>query len=366
MTNFWFGKSVLITGHTGFKGSWLALWMHQLGAKVLGYSLKAEEQSLFNRANLEALISTVYGDVRDAEAFKRVVDNFQPDIIFHLAAQSLVRPSYDDPVKTYSTNVIGTVNVLEAVRLAGGVRVCQIITTDKCYENDAAHVGAYIETDRLGGYDPYSSSKACAEIITSAYRRSFFSTLATINNAPGVSSIASVRAGNVIGGGDYALDRIVPDCVTALTHGNTIMLRHPHAIRPWQYVLEPLSGYIMLAEKQWEEPQKYAEAWNFGPSAASEISVQHLVEKVITYWGSGAWQSVSIVPENEKIKYEAAQLRLNMQKATSRLNWHSRYNIEETIEQTVLWYKKAKLCTNSDQVLALCFEHLNHYLEHNV
>jgi CDP-glucose 4,6-dehydratase len=260
---FWKGKRVLVTGHTGFKGGWLSLWLQQMDAEVCGYSLPAPtDPSLFVVAHIADGIRSVEGDIRDLEHLKRVVAEFRPEIVFHLAAQPLVRQSYRDPVETYSTNVMGTVNVLEAVRQVGGVRVVVSITSDKCYEN-REWCWAYRENEAMGGYDPYSSSKGCAELVTAALRNSFFHPDKFAEH--GVA-VASARAGNVIGGGDWAKDRLVPDMIRAFMCRETVVVRSPNAVRPWQHVLDPLSGYLRLAEKLWESGGEFAEAWNFGPA----------------------------------------------------------------------------------------------------
>lgn len=352
MHPFWQDKTVLVTGHTGFKGGWLSLWLHSMGARVIGYALDAPtEPSLFKLAGLSDCITSIHGDVRDLSLLQETLKRYQPQFVFHLAAQSLVRPSYDDPIETYSTNIMGTVNVLEAIRKAGGVSVCQIITTDKCYENRGGSI-AYTEEDRLGGYDPYSSSKACAELVSAAYRQSFFSKDAAL-------SVATVRAGNVIGGGDWSPDRIVPDCIRALEVGEAIVIRNPTAIRPWQHVLEPLAGYLALAEQQWHQPHHFAEAWNFGPGADAEIPVGELVNQVLQVWGSGRCEHSQSA--GEAIKHEASVLKLNVSKAQTQLSWKPVYTIKQVIEQTVQWYKDIHNVHGASAVRELCFGHIEHY-----
>ncbi|RME55949.1 CDP-glucose 4,6-dehydratase, partial [Candidatus Parcubacteria bacterium] len=283
-------RRVLVTGHTGFKGGWLTLWLSALGAEVHGFALPpSSKPNLFVAAGLaDRLVSNHFGDIRDYDDLLDYMQRVRPEIIFHLAAQPLVRPSYRDPKGTYETNVMGTVNLLEAVRHCDSVRVCQVITSDKCYENREWEYG-YRENDPMGGYDPYSSSKGCTELVVSAYRHSFFQEVSISQH--GVS-LASSRAGNVIGGGDWSEDRIIPDCVRALVKRATIQVRNPQAIRPWQHVLEPLSGYLWLAARQWEHPGSFEGGWNFGPVGTGNVDVQGIVELVIAAWGSGNWQTV--------------------------------------------------------------------------
>ncbi|MNS36118.1 CDP-glucose 4,6-dehydratase [compost metagenome] len=325
------GKTVLVTGHTGFKGAWLTLWLERLGAKVVGYALKApSEPSLFVDAKNANHLVHVEGDVRDRQRLAQVMRDHQPDIVFHLAAQSLVRASYEDPIETYETNVMGTVNVLEAVRNTSSVQACLVITSDKCYENQE-WVYSYRENDPMGGYDPYSSSKGCAELVTSAYRRSFFHPERMDEHQV---ALASVRAGNVIGGGDWALDRIVPDCMRALMANTPIVVRNPGAIRPWQHVLEPLSGYLWLGARMLGAPARYAEGWNFGPQGTSNVPVQRLVETILAKWGAGDWFNPESVPQ----PHEAHFLKLDITKATNILEWQPVYDFMQTLETTVAWY----------------------------
>ncbi len=326
--NFFTGKRVLITGDTGFKGSWLAFWLNELGAKVAGLALPPEgEDPLFARLGLNDLIEHHDGDIRDADRVAQVFDGVRPDIVFHLAAQALVRRSYAEPKTTFDTNVGGSVNILEAVKALGSVRTLIYVTSDKCYRNNE-WIWGYRETDALGGRDPYSASKAAAEIVIAAYRDSFFSGA----DAPG---IASVRAGNVLGGGDWAEDRILPDCIRALREGRPIAIRNPDSTRPWQHVLEPLSGYMLLAKKLWDAPDRFAGAWNFGPDADSCRSVGSLAERVVACWGSGevAVRSVNDAP------HEAGFLHLNTDKARHQLGWRPRWGLEDTIATTVGWYR---------------------------
>ncbi|HUT59861.1 MAG TPA: CDP-glucose 4,6-dehydratase, partial [Phycisphaerae bacterium] len=282
---FWKGKRVLLTGHTGFKGAWLSLWLESLGADVTGYALAPPTSpSLFQITEVAEGMRSLRGDVRDLERLTQALKDYRPQVVFHLAAQSLVRASYRDPVETYTTNILGTVNLLEAVRRTGGVRVVINVTSDKCYENDGRLTG-YAEIAPMGGHDPYSSSKGCAELVTAAYCRSFFHA----DSLPAMDvAVASVRAGNVIGGGDWAEDRLVPDCMQALMGSQPIRIRNPDAVRPWQFVLEPLGGYLLLAERLWQSGADYVGAWNFGPAAADAKSVRWAVERLIQLWGEEA------------------------------------------------------------------------------
>ncbi|MGI9860903.1 CDP-glucose 4,6-dehydratase [Moorella naiadis] len=328
--NTYAGKTVLVTGHTGFKGSWLALWLHVLGAKVIGYALEPPtDPSMFDSINLSSKITHIVGDVRDFDYVSTILETYQPEIIFHLAAQPLVRLSYYEPRLTYETNVMGTVNLLEAVRHTPSVRVVVNITSDKCYDNKEWDY-SYRENDSLGGFDPYSSSKGCAELVTSSYRNSFFS-------KPDGVRVASARAGNVVGGGDWAVDRIVPDCIRSLQANLPVSIRNPHAIRPWQHVLEPLSGYLWLGSLLWTKGQTYAGAWNFGPDSRSNITVQEVVEKIIKTWGSGTWQASS---ETGVKLHEARFLKLDCTKANNLLRWYPVYNIDQTLKVTTSWYRE--------------------------
>jgi len=330
--DFWRGKKVLVTGHTGFKGSWVCLWLQRCGASVCGYSLDPPTQpNLFDAAQVACGMTSITGDVRDLEHLQRVLSEYQPDIIIHMAAQPLVRYSYSNPIETYATNVLGTVNVLESVRLAKCVRVVVIVTSDKCYENKE-WIWGYRENDPMGGYDPYSSSKGCAELVTSAYRRSYFEQEVATDNG---TAVASVRAGNVIGGGDWGKDRLVPDIMAAFIKGEAVVIRSPNAIRPWQHVLEPLNGYLCLAERLWTD-SKYAEAWNFGPQNQEMQPVRWVVERLAKLWGEGAeWQMESDRPN----LHESTVLKLDSSKARMLLRWRSMLDIFSALEWVVEWYK---------------------------
>lgn len=326
---FWAGRRVLVTGHTGFKGSWLSLWLASLGARVSGYALQpATLPSLWQLVDETSGVASTYADVRDAQRLESAFAASRPEVVFHLAAQSLVRASYEDPAGTYATNVMGTVHVLDAVRRVPGVLAVVCVTSDKCYENrgDGRH---YREDDPMGGNDPYSSSKGCAELVASAYRRSFFDV------SMGHAAIASARAGNVIGGGDWAAGRIVPDTVRAVARGEAVRIRHPRAVRPWQHVLEPLAGYLMLAQSLCETPAAYAEGWNFGPDDGDAVAVETIVTRTLHTWGAQTgWKGVPGTHPPE-----ADMLRLDSAKARSRLGWNPRLNLDSALEWTVEWYK---------------------------
>jgi CDP-glucose 4,6-dehydratase len=330
--DFWKGKRVLVTGHTGFKGSWLSLWLQRLGAEIVGYALQPPSQpNLFEIARVAEGMSSLTGDIRDLSHLTAAMRDYRPQIVIHMAAQALVRPSYQDPVETYSTNIMGTVNVLEAVRHVGGVKVMVIVTSDKCYENKE-WVWGYRESEPMGGHDPYSSSKGCAELITSAYLRSLFS---KSDYARHGVALASARAGNVIGGGDWAQDRLIPDVMRAFLASRPVRIRYPQAIRPWQHVLEPLAGYLVLCQRLWEAGPAYAEAWNFGPHDQDARPVVQVVDRLSELWGNGAaWE-----PDDDPHPHEAHHLKLDCSKAITRLGWRSRWGLEQALEATVAWYR---------------------------
>jgi CDP-glucose 4,6-dehydratase len=333
------GKRVFITGHTGFKGSWLAFLLNEIGADVMGYALEpAAGPNHFDLLDLSKKIKHVVGDVNDTSLLSRTLADFQPEYVFHLAAQALVRPSYADPITTFSTNVIGSVNILDAVRNCDSVRSLVYITSDKCYENNE-WIWGYRENDRLGGRDPYSASKAAAEIVFSSYERSFFEKRHTLG-------AATARAGNVIGGGDWAIDRIIPDCIRAIDAGKPIRLRNPDATRPWQHVLEPISGYIMLSAKLYTNPKRWGGSWNFGPSTHEVRTVQNVAEKIVSRMGKG---KVEIV-ESQTFVHEAHLLQLNCDKAHQLLGWYPRWNAEQTLEATAQWYKLVMGGSSAEQV----------------
>jgi CDP-glucose 4,6-dehydratase len=324
---FWSNRAVFVTGHTGFKGGWLAHWLSDLGAQVHGYSLEPPtDPNFFTEVKLrERLVSSTTADIRDLESLERAIKESQPEIIIHMAAQPLVRYSYQAPVETFATNVMGTVNVLEAARLSGTVKAIVNITTDKCYENNE-WPWPYRENDRLGGHDPYSASKACAEITAAAYRDSF---LGDAN-----IQLASVRAGNVIGGGDWACDRLIPDFLRSIDAGKTLKIRSPNAVRPWQHVLEPLSGYLLLAEKLYLEGSAFAESWNFGPNDEDARSVGWIVEKLCAQISRARWETESV-----KQPHEAGLLKLDSSKAKTKLGWTPRWNLETALSKTTEWHQ---------------------------
>lgn len=343
---FWKGKKVFLTGHTGFKGSWLSLWLQSMGAELHGYALTPPTNpSLFEEANVaDGMVSTI-GDVRNYRSLFDALKKSQAEIVIHMAAQPLVRRSYEQPVETYATNVMGTVHLLEGIRQAGSVRAIVNVTTDKCYENKE-WVWGYREDEPMGGYDPYSNSKGCSELVTGAYRRSFFQTTNT--------ALASARAGNVIGGGDWALDRLVPDILRAFERKEPVVIRNPYATRPWQHVLEPLSGYLTLAQKLYEEGQSYAEGWNFGPKEDDAKPVQWIVEKLVHDWGAGAsWQL-----DCGDHPHEAHCLKLDISKVKSRLDWHPRWSLATALEKITTWHQM--WCAH-ENVQAICLRQIEQY-----
>ncbi|HEY9697181.1 MAG TPA: CDP-glucose 4,6-dehydratase [Trichocoleus sp.] len=330
---FWSGKRVFITGHTGFKGSWLSLWLQGLNAEILGYSLQPPSNpSLFELANVAEGMTSVIGDVRSLAHLQQVMTDFQPEIVIHMAAQPLVRRSYQAPVETYATNVMGTVHLLESVRHTSSVKAVVDITSDKCYENREWHWG-YRERDALGGYDPYSSSKACAELIAASYRNSFFNVERYEEH--GVA-LATTRAGNVIGGGDWAADRLVPDILKALLRQESVPIRNPNATRPWQHVLEPLNGYLMLAERLYQDGAKYADAWNFGPDSSNVETVGWIADRLYEMWGGEfTWQR----DQQTTHAHENTFLKLDCSKAQGQLGWRPQLDLEVTLQWIVEWTK---------------------------
>ena len=331
----WKDKKVLVTGHTGFKGSWLSIWLNMMGAEVIGYALEPyTERDNFIATDLEDKVTHIVSDVRDYESLFSVFKKYKPEFVFHLAAQPLVRKSFINPKETYDVNIGGTVNLLECCRIIDSVRVIVNITTDKCYENKE-WIWGYRENDRLGGYDPYSSSKAGSEIITAAYRQSFFNPEKISEHE---KSLASARAGNVIGGGDWQTDRLIPDCVRALEKNEPIIIRNPNAIRPWQHVLEPLSGYLHLAEKMHKNPVYFCEAWTFGPEEGSMKPVGEITDLVIQNWSKGSWQDQS----EKNTPHETDILKLDISKAKTLLQWKSIWGIKKAVKKTLDWYKSYK------------------------
>ena len=334
-------KTVFVTGHTGFIGSWLVLWLQSLDARVIGYSLEPPTKpSLFETLGLENEITHIIGDIQDKQNLSDNIEKHKPEIVIHLAAQPLVRVSYEDPVETFRTNILGTVNILDSIRKLDYVKACVVMTSDKCYQNLDAN-RFHKETDPLGGSDPYSASKGAAEIITNSYRNSFFN---VEKNHDKITGIATVRAGNVIGGGDWARDRIIPDCIRALTIGKKIMVRNPSSIRPWQFVLEPISGILWLGSKLYTKPEKYSEAWNLGPNKVSNMTVDKVVQNTIRIWNKegsekekGDWVDTSKESANQP--NESISLLLDSTKALTSLEWKTIYSFETAINQTVSWYK---------------------------
>ena len=345
--NFWRGKRVFLTGHTGFKGGWLALWLQSMGSVVHGFSLTPPTTpALFNEARVGAGMESTIGDIRDLAAVRASMHAFKPDIVIHMAAQPLVRLSYVEPVETYATNVMGTVHVMESARSAGTVKAIVSVTTDKCYENKE-WVWGYREDEPMGGYDPYSNSKGCAELVTSAYRRSFM-------QKEGIA-LASGRAGNVIGGGDWALDRLVPDILRAFEADQPVVIRNPHSTRPWQHVLEPLSGYLVLAQTLYTDGQTFAEGWNFGPRDEDARPVQWIVERMVEQWGGNArWQL-----DGADHPHEAGYLKLDISKARHRLAWQPRWALAEALEHILHWHKAWLAKQDMQQI---CLEQIAQYM----
>lgn len=345
--SFWKGRKVFLTGHTGFKGSWLSLWLQSMGAIIKGYSLvPPTTPSLFFEANVEKNMESEIGDIRDLENLKSSIKDFNPDIVIHMAAQPLVRYSYIDPLETYTTNVIGTAHVLEVAKLCKNIRAIVSVTTDKCYENNEWELG-YRENEPLGGHDPYSSSKACAELVTSAYRRSFFHTNDT-------AFIASARAGNVIGGGDWADDRLIPDILRAFENTNPVVIRNPLSVRPWQHVLEPLSGYLILAEELFEKGESFAEAWNFGPYDSDCRSVEWILNRMVDRWGEGAkW-----VLDEDNHPHEANFLKLDCSKARTQLKWEPKWNLDQTLDLIIKWHKNWR---DGKDMNDMCIQEIENY-----
>ncbi|MDI1246510.1 MAG: CDP-glucose 4,6-dehydratase [Rhodoferax sp.] len=345
--SFWRGKRVFLTGHTGFKGSWLSLWLHSLGAELHGLALvPPTNPNLFTEARVaQGMASSTIGDIRDLATVQQAMQACQPDIVIHMAAQPLVRLSYAEPVETYATNVMGTVHVLEAARHSPGVKAIVVVTTDKCYENKE-WVWGYRENEPMGGHDPYSNSKGCTELVTRAYRSSFLQN-------HGIA-VATARAGNVIGGGDWAADRLVPDILRAFEQNRPVVIRNPHATRPWQHVLEPLSGYLSLAEQLYTQGQAFAEGWNFGPKDDDARPVQWIVEHMVKIWGNGAsWQQ-----DGGSHPHEANYLKLDISKAKARLGWQPRWPLTCALEHISSWHQAWLAHTDMQQ---LCLSQIQHY-----
>ena len=347
---FYAGKTVMVTGHTGFKGGWLTAWLKLLGARLIGFSLEPEPDrpSIFEAAHIDRDMVSIIGDIRDHATIRAAFAAHTPEIVFHLAAQSLVRRSHQHPVDTYATNVMGTIHLLEVIRTTPSVRAAVIVTSDKCYENREWPWG-YREIDPMGGQDPYSSSKGCAELVTAAYRSTFFG-----HHGP---QVASARAGNVIGGGDWAQDRLVPDVVRALSVGSPVVVRNPRATRPWQYVLDPLRGYLMLAQRLWEDGDSLAEAWNFGPWEGEAVQVIELVDRFIACWGTGQYE----VKESGDAPPEAHSLKLDCSKAHARLGWKPVMSLQDGLDLTVEWYRR--YCSSPNDASTTTTRQIERYME---
>lgn len=345
---FWQGKKVFLTGHTGFKGSWLALWLQSMGAQVQGFALMPPTTpALFDVANVVKGMQSCIGDIRDLQAITHSMVGFNPDVLIHMAAQPLVRLSYREPLQTYATNVMGTLHVLEAARLCPNLRAIVNVTTDKCYENREWEWG-YREDEPMGGHDPYSNSKGCVELITASYRNSFF-------NTPHAAALASARAGNVIGGGDWAEDRLIPDILRAFEKGQPVTVRNPQATRPWQHVLEPLSGYLVLAEHLWKNGHQFAQGWNFGPKDEDARPVEWILNYMVDSWGDGAhWQL-----DRDSHPHEANYLKLDISKARARLNWAPTWNLEKTLSRIVQWHRA--FLSGAD-IQAQCLDEIHAYM----
>tara|TARA_R110000787_G_scaffold35490_1_gene91127 strand:- start:3287 stop:4360 length:1074 start_codon:yes stop_codon:yes gene_type:complete len=344
---FWNGKKVFLTGHTGFKGSWISLWLQSMGAIVKGYSLAPNTiPNIFTEADVAKDMESEIGDIRDLDKISNSMSVFNPDVLIHMAAQPLVRLSYLEPVDTYTTNVIGTVNVLEAARKCKNLKAIVSVTTDKCYENNEWDWG-YRENEPMGGHDPYSSSKGCAELVTSAYRRSFFNTKDAV-------SLASARAGNVIGGGDWADDRLIPDILRAFEKAESVVIRNPLSTRPWQHVLEPLSGYLVLAQALYLNGDEFAEAWNFGPKEEDCKPVNWILDKMAAKWGKGASWNLDI----DNNPHEAGFLKLDCSKAANRLKWQPKWSLEETLNKIINWHQ---LYLNNGDVKEECLKEIKKY-----
>jgi CDP-glucose 4,6-dehydratase len=348
---FWKGKKVFLTGHTGFKGSWMCLWLHSLGAQVFGYALQPPtDPSLFELCALDKIVQSTIADIRERNALIEAMRSARPEIVIHMAAQPLVRDSYKIPVETYEINVMGTVNLFEAVRSCKTVRAVINVTTDKCYENKE-WVWGYRENEPLGGYDPYSNSKACSELVTSSYRSSYFNPKEYASH--GVA-IASARAGNVIGGGDWATDRLIPDCIRAVLKNEKVKIRNPQAIRPWQHVLEPLSGYLTLAQKLYEDGPRYAGAWNFGPDDSDAKPVEWIVKNLCAKWGNQASYEI----DKGDHPHEAYYLKLDCSKAQTELGWHPRWDLDRAIDSIIGW---TRIYAQRGDVGKVCLEQIGQY-----
>ncbi|MCF4113927.1 MULTISPECIES: CDP-glucose 4,6-dehydratase [Dethiosulfovibrio] len=353
--SFWNGRSVFVTGHTGFKGGWLSLWLSSLGARVHGYALDPPTSpSFFDALKLGDMIDSTIGDVRNLDLMIAEMKRTSPEIVFHMAAQPLVRESYKNPIETYDINVMGTAKVLEAVRKTPSVRAVVVITTDKCYEN-GERIWGYREDEPLGGYDPYSSSKACSEIVASAYRRSYFNPDDYDRHRV---ALATARAGNVLGGGDWAKDRLIPDCFRSILAGEPVIIRSPHAVRPWQHVLEPVSGYLRLGRLLYQAGPEYGESWNFGPVDRDEQTVEKVVGKLCELWGDRAGYEIGEDPER---LHEASMLRLDCSKSRFRLDWLPEWSLEQALSESVEWTKAWSNGASSDEMATISVDQIDKY-----
>lgn len=346
--NFWNNKKVFLTGHTGFKGSWLAMWLKSMGVNLKGYSLSPEDKiNLFEKASIENNMISEIGDIRDYNRLYNSIIDFKPEILIHMAAQPIVRKSYEDPIDTYSTNVMGTINILESARACPSLKSIVIVTSDKCYENKETQ-NPYKENEPMGGHDPYSSSKGCCELLINSYRRSFFND----NNSSG---LASVRAGNVVGGGDWSKDRLIPDILKSFKKNESVIIRNPSAIRPWQHVLDCLSGYLVLTEKLYFNNEKFSGAWNFGPNINDCKPVEWIVEKMISVSG----KNIDWVLDKKSNPHEANTLILDNNKSKKFLKWKPKWNIEESITKIIEWHKKN---LNDENINEMCLSQINDYI----
>jgi len=346
-SGFWQNKKVFLTGHTGFKGAWLSVWLWQLGANVKGYSLEPPTKpNLFEVLGIKELVQSEIGDICNLDNLKESVESFAPDIVIHMAAQSLVRYSYSHPIETYTTNVIGTANILEVSKQSNSVKAVVVITTDKCYENKE-WVWSYRENEPMGGHDPYSSSKGCAELVTASYRKSFFESKKI--------GLASTRAGNVVGGGDWAEDRLIPDILRAFEKNKPVIVRNPKSIRPWQHVLEPLAGYLILAQKLFNEPSKYSQAWNFGPKVEDSKSVSWMLDQMTENWEGQSW----VVDDANNNPHEANYLKLDISKATHLLSWKPVWSIEYSLKRIINWHRA---WLKGENMLCYCQEEIREFM----
>lgn len=355
--NIYKDKTVLVTGHTGFKGSWLTIWLQMMGARVVGYSLEpSSDNGNFGACHLSGrMFADVRGDVRDIDHLAATVKKFRPEMVFHLAAQALVRPSYESPRETFETNIMGTINVLDIMRRDENLRRAVMITSDKCYEN-VEQIWGYKETDRMGGQDPYSASKGAAELTIAAYRHSYFDPMKFDQHG---KAVASVRAGNVIGGGDWSVNRLIPDCIRYIQADRPIEIRNPVATRPWEHVLEPLSGYLRVGQKLYEDPVKYATSFNFGPGLAANKTVLEVVRRLVEYYGRGTVIDAS----DPNALHENTLLNLDVTKAYTMLDWEARWNLTEAVQKTVDWYKEAQ---KSKDMYDFCVKQILEHGEHHV